>query len=231
MAKCKLGPIVAQASGSMGGTVFAHNRYGSYFRQRVIPVTSTTAAALAQKARMAAHSAAFGALTAPQILGWDQWAQSNPITDRLGDQQILTGHASFVRINMRLDKAGQTPLVAPPIGTSPLSLTTLTLSADIGIGTFDLTFAATPTAAEDMLVVQACNVDSIAIKYVQNLFRTIGFSTVAQASPLDIDTMYAAKFGTPAVGSYVHCQVWVLDTETGLISRPIKSSAIVVETA
>lgn len=230
MAKCKLGPIVAQASGSAGGTTFAHNRYGAYFRQRVIPITSTSTDALAQKARMAAASAAFGGLTADQKLQWAEWAQSNPITDALGDQQNLTAHAAYVRINMRLARGSYTALSSPPVGISPLALTSLVLEADIGPGDFDLAFTATPLGAAEVLVVQACYVDSDGIKYVENLFRTIDFSAAAQASPFDIETAFVAKFGTPQVDNVVFAKVWVLDTGTGLISRPIQASAAVVDT-
>jgi len=230
MAKCKLGPVVAQASGSMGGTTFSHNRYGAYFRQRVIPVKSTSEDALAQKALLAATSAAYAALTADQKLQWNEWAQSNPITDRLGDQQNLTGHAAYVRINMRLQKASVAELTTPPVGVPPLALLTLALTADIGPGGIEIAYTATPTGATELLVVQACYVDSSSINYVENLYRTIGYSGAAEASPFDIAAAFVAKFGTPQVGNVVHVKVWLLDNATGLISRPIRARATVVDT-
>ncbi|GAH70394.1 unnamed protein product [marine sediment metagenome] len=230
MALLKMGPVVAAASGKIGGTVFSRNRYGVYARQWVLPTVSTSEDALQQKALLGGISAAFAALTDDQKLQWNEWAQSNPMTNRIGDQQILTGHAAYVRINMRVQKGGIGEIATPPVGVSPLALATITLTVDIGPGEFSFAFAPTPTPAPEALVVQACYVDSTSINFVENLFRTIGYSGGAEASPFDIEAAFVAKFGTPQVGNVVHVKVWHIDNSTGLISPPMKAHATVVDT-
>jgi hypothetical protein len=136
MAKVTLGPMVGQASGSVGATVFSRNRYGTYTRRRAIPTVSTTSDAMNAKARLSGASQAWGSLTAAQRLSWSNWALANPITDVLGVQQALTGHAAFVGNYCRMNKSGDTELDVPPVSGAPAALTSLTGTWDIGAGTF-----------------------------------------------------------------------------------------------
>lgn len=62
---------------------------------------------------MAQLSAAWADLTAPQQSAWNGWADSNPLTDSLGQEYTRTGHQAFVGLNTRVLDAGDT------IGTDP----------------------------------------------------------------------------------------------------------------
>jgi len=230
MAKIKLGPMVGQASGAIGATVFSHNRYGAYVRQRVIPTISTTIYALAAKSRLSTVSAMWGALTDAQRTAWRTWAANNPITDRLGDRQILTGHAAYVKINAGLMAAAESTLSVPPVGEGPAGLTSCSLVADIGAGGWVLTFAATPLGADDKLELNACLVDDDSINYVKNYLRQVCFSAKAQATGWDFQTEFEARFGTCQVGQIVHAYLSVYDTVTGLRSQPMKCSCAVTTT-
>jgi hypothetical protein len=222
--------MIGAASGSTGGDTFSRNRYGAYVRRRAIPVASTTTEALAAKARFGNRSSGWAGITDPQREAWRQYALTNPITDALGQQQALTGHAAYVGINSRLDKAGDSLIADPPVGAGPTPLTSLTLSADIGAGTFDLTYLATPLAAGVRLWVQAALVDSTGITYVENLYKLVAVSSAAQASPLDIETEVAARFGTIQVGMVLFVKVATFDGATGLLSSPLVDKATVVST-
>jgi hypothetical protein len=230
MAKFTPGPMVSAISGSQGGTTFSRNPYGAYTRTRAIPTVSTTQAATNAKARFTTASQAWNGLTAAQRLSWEGWAAQNPVVDALGQQQQLKGNAAYIRINALLDYAGESPLSAPPITDPPTALTDLSQTLDIGAGTFLITFAATPLAADDVLVSRVAVVDSGGITYVQNYMRLVDFSAKAQATGLDIQTEIEAVFGTLVVGQFVHLECFVLDTATGLRSRPRKTSGVVVST-
>jgi len=230
MAKVKLGPMVGQASGAIGATVFSHNRYGAYVRQRVIPTLSTTAYAMNAKSHLATVSAAWGILTAAQRTAWQTWSANNPITDRLGDRQVLSGHAAYVKINGRLTAAGQTNLDVPPIGDGPTGITSASLVADIGAGGWALAFAATPLAATEMMELRACVVPDDSIQYVENYLRQVTYSAAAQATAWDFEAEMLARFGTLQVGQWVHCMLSVLDKATGLRSQPFKCSVAITTT-
>jgi len=221
------GPIVAALSGSVGGTVASRNAGGAYFRFRAVPVTSTTEDALAAKGNLTTQSQGWRNLTAEQRTSWSSFALQNPITDVLGQSLVLKGNMIYISINTLLAQSGSAVLSNPPTGAPPAGLTSLTLDADIGAGNVELAFTATPLGANEILVVRAYVTNSVAINYVQNQLRTISFSSLAQASPFDIEAAVIAKFGALVVGQTVHTEVYTLDTTTGLRSSPLKSRDIV----
>ena len=230
MAKMTPGPVVAAISGSMGGTVFSHNRGGAYFRNRSIPITSTTSFALNAKARLSAASQDWQGLTDAQRASWLQWALQNPVTDTLGFPRHLTGHQAFVGINTRLLLLAQSTLTAPPIVAAPDGLLTLALQADIGLGDTDITFTATPTGAGIVLWIEAAVTNSQGINNVNSLLRFVGSSAAAQASPFDIQSIVETRLGTLIVGQKLFVRVSTFDVATGLLSLPLVDAVVVTTT-
>lgn len=230
MAKIRTGAIVQQISGSVAGNTFSHNRFGAYIRARSIPITNTSSYALAAKAFLSTASAAWGGLTPAQQLAWRSWADNNPIIDTLGEKRILTGQMAYVQIQARVLQNGDTLLTAPPVSPSPEGLLTLGGTYDIGAGTFTLTFTPTPLGAGLSLWTRVAVVDSGGINYVRNLLKLVDKSAAALASGVDLQSAIEARFGTLAVGMYVHYQCQVYEAATGLVSQPIKTSGVVVTT-
>jgi len=230
MAKIRLGAVVGAASGSVGSHVFSHNRYGPYLRNRVKPTLSTTSYAQAIKSLLATASAQWGVLTTSEKLGWESWAQENPITDALGDKRILTGHAAYVQLNTRLAHIGATPINDHPILAPPNGLLTASLTYDIGPGATGITYTATPIGANEKLYMWGCRITSAGIKYIANQLRQFGESAAAQVSPFDFQTLFEARFGAPLTGEFIHLRTAVVDTTTGLTSVPFPCSCTVVDT-
>lgn len=230
MALITAGSIVGQVSGRIGSVIFSHNRGGPYARNGVIPVSSQSTYSLAVKAAFAAASQAWRNLTEDQRQAWSTWAQTNPVMNRLGSSTILQGNAAFVQINARLSALAVAMLDDPPVTNAPDALITLVGSFDIGLGTFDLAFTATPLGATERLYVFAALVSSPSINYVKNLMKLIVVSTAAQASPLDIETELSDRFGTLIVGQKVIVTAAVLDTATGLLSARRIVDGLIVST-
>lgn len=224
------GPTIAAASGSIGGTVYSHNRYGAYVRNRAIPTNPNTVPQQNARSRLATQSSAWQQLTGAQQLAWKSWANQNPITNALGAQQVLTGQAAFVQLNTRLTQAGDVALTDPPITSAPVGLVTLTGTWDIGVGDFEITYLATPLAANEKMWVRAAVVNSAGIVYVKNLLRVVVITPAAQASPLDTQTDIEAVFGALQVDQRVHIWAAVFDDETGLLSVPLSVAGTVVST-
>lgn len=230
MAKFTPGPMIAAASGSVGGTVFSHNRGGMYTRNRSIPTISTTSFALAVKSNLSTAASAWSGLTAGQRQSWDQFALQRPVIDTLGHPRHLTGFQAHVGINARRANADDVALLVPPIVVAPDGLLTLVLTADIGVGNVDIAFTPTPLGATEEIWLLAAVTNSPGINYVSNLLRFILHSAAAQASPLDIQTDIETRLGTLIVGQTLHVQVSVYDNATGLLSTPIRDSSVVVST-
>jgi hypothetical protein len=230
MALITAGPMVGQVSGRLGSVVFSHNRGGPYVRNGTIPTLVTSQEAINAKARLSAQSQAWDNLTAIQRLAWLEWARSNPVVNRLGSQVTIAGNAAFVGINTRLAYAGDTLLTEPPIADPPLALASLTPTFDLGPGTFDLAFTATPLPAGVKLWVTITVLNNPAVNYVENRLRLLLASAAAQASPLDIETETTARFGTLSVGQKIVARVFTFDGATGLISAPLQADGLIVDT-
>ncbi len=224
------GPAIAAASGSIGGTVFSHNRGGMYTRNRSIPITSTTTFANEAKSRLATASQSWQALTAIQRAAWNSYALQVPVTDALGFPRHLTGHQVFVGINARRANAADVQLDDPPIAAALPGLLTIALTADIGVGDVEFAFTATPLGATGELYVQGAVTNSPGITNVQNLLRLFMFSAAAEVSPLNIETEVTARFGTLVEGQTLHIQASVYDNATGLVSLPLHDEAVVIST-
>jgi len=230
MALITTGPAVGQISGSISGQTFSRNRYGAYIRSRTKPVVSTSAQALLAKARLGNVSSQWSALAAAARASWATWAAEHPVVNRLGQSIILTGHACYVQLNTRLDKAGDTWLTAPPISAAPTPLLTATLTADIGAGSTELAFTATPLGTDDRIWLTAAVVDSEGINYIKNITKLISVTAKAQATGYDYKTDIEARFGTLIVGQRIVVFAAVFDSATGLLSSPLRAEATVTTT-
>lgn len=230
MAKIKYGAMVAEASGSVGGVVFSHNRYGTYTRRRAIPTKSLSPAALAAKGLLASISQAWAGLTEPVRLQWRTWAATNPVTDALGDSQVLTGHAAFCMLNCRLVGAGSSVISSPPVISAPNGLTGFAGTFDIGTGDFEVTWTNTPLGAGVKVEIWAAVVSEPGISFVENLYKRVMLSTAPGTSPVDSLSAIEARFGTLIVGQQVFIKARAFDTATGLVSGYSVAHGLVINT-
>lgn len=230
MAKFTPGPFVSQVSGSIGGTTFSRNRGGQYTRARAIPVTSTTAEALAAKARLSTASSAWQGLTPGERDAWAFWARANPVTNTLGNSITLTGQQAFVGNHTRMVLADAATLTSPPIVPAPDALTSAVQDGDIGVGDVDLEFLATPLTASQHIWLLVAITNSTAINYVQNLLRFAGTSPGAQVSPWDDQSAIEDRMGTLVVGQTLTVMPRIFDSTSGLISGPTRASVLITTT-
>jgi len=230
MAKISPGPMAGAISGAMGGTVFSHNRYGAYIRTRAIPVNPDTEWQAQMKGILTQLTRSWSGLTDAGRAAWRTWTLSNPVTDGLGQKQVLTGHVAYIGINSRLLRAGDTVITVPPIAAAPTPLLTVTLTADIGLGGVTVAYTATPLGAGEKLWVVAALVDSVGVNYVRNLNKLVFISAAAAASPADIEAAVEERFGTMQVGEKLIVYASVFGSTTGLLSGPLRDDAVVVTT-
>lgn len=227
MARIVLGPTIGMASGSVGATVYSHNRYGPYIRNRTKPTKSVTSYALLAKARLKQVTQAWQVRTAAQQQTWNTWAANNPVPDSLGQPTLLTGHAAYVGLNVRRLILGHSLLVAPPIVTAPYALLTCTVTPDKTAGSCEIGFTATPLGADDKLWILACYLPSNGVTWVMNRLRFIGLSAAAQASAYEAYAAIEARLGTMIIGQRVVVHVSVVN-ESGLLSAPLRAEGTVV---
>lgn len=100
MAKIKWSAIgITNASGKSGGTVFSHNRGGSYVRRWAKPTNAQSAAQTAMRSIFGNVARFWGSLTQNEVDVWQEEAQNVSKTDVFGDQRKLNGFEYFMQVN------------------------------------------------------------------------------------------------------------------------------------
>lgn len=108
-------PIFAQASGSIAGLTFSHNRGGQYVRSRVTPTDPATSLQVTVRSAMTSLSVRWiETLTSTQRADWRVYAANVEMTNRLGDAVFLTGQQHYVRSNIPRVQAGKAPVDNAP---------------------------------------------------------------------------------------------------------------------
>lgn len=231
MAKIRLGMLAGTISGSQGNTTFSHGRYGAYIRMRTVPVKVTSTYAQQAKALLATASKLWGNLTTAQRLSWKTWAQTNPITDRLGDKRILDGHAAVTQLNINAFNAGSTTTIDdPPAVGAPFLPDGMAATYDIGAGNFQITWTGGALPADTVLFIWAAVTDNPGRSYVANLYKLVMVTAAAATSPQSPQTAIEARFGTLVVGQQVFFMLQTCDKTTGLVSGTYPLRGIVIST-
>jgi len=107
--------IIVAASGSVGGSTYSRNRFGNYIRNRAIPVNPNTSfQAVVRNLMSQLVSSWTESLTGAQRDSWDTYAANVPVTDKIGQQQFLTGQNHYIRSNLPRLQAGMAQVLTGP---------------------------------------------------------------------------------------------------------------------
>lgn len=209
-------------SGSVAGVTSSRNRFGQYRRSRSVPVNPNSSFQGTQRARLAAASAAWRALTNAQRAGWTDLANGFSRTNSLGQTYNMTGFMCFVSCYNNCAAAGVATLSdAPALATPSTPLTaTVTLTA----AAFSIAFTATPLAAGVRMFTYV-SLQRSAGRSFENDFRLLQVSAAAAASPINAFAAYVARFGTPVVGNRIFIALRTF--QTAFLSGPLLTSAVV----
>lgn len=121
--------LVGPLSRSAGSTTASHNRFGNYFRNRVIPVNPNTAAQVAQRQSMTSRSQEWRALTVAQRTAWIALGLTMTRQDSLGVTYNLTGLQAYTSLNRNLVYVGGAVISAAPAVVGVVAPTSATVTA------------------------------------------------------------------------------------------------------
>jgi len=137
-------PVYSQASGSIAGITYSHNRGGMYTRARVTPTDPSSARQQIMRAAMGVLAPYWGdTLTAGQRDAWRLYADNVPWTNPLGQSIFLTGQQHFLRTNTILLQIGEAIQPAAPTIFDLGTFTAPTLGPVLAAGTFSVAFNST----------------------------------------------------------------------------------------
>lgn len=202
MAKIKLGAIVTDIRGKLGGHVFSKNRGGAYMRTKVTPVNPASARQTFVRAIFAAISSLWSALTDAQRGSFAGLVEAYAKTDIFGDIKIPSGKALHQRLNQNLGVSGQayiTTCLAPIAVASPDVSKT-----EYAVGTVDLDYTHDTSLVGYKLLVFATPKLSAGTKFVKNKLRILLVQAGDVPGVHSIYDIYAAKYGALVPGDNIY---------------------------
>lgn len=227
--------ILTQASGSVGGTTFAHAKGGMYMRARSMPVNPNTALqGLARAALTSAVNAWTSVLTPTQRAAWELYAQNVAVTNRLGDPVFLSGQNMYARtkqvaeysVNRGIGSVGMATQTAPSVYNLGDFTTPTAATADAVTG-FSMTWTNTDAWANNddgMMLIYQGRPTNASRNYFRGPWRLVGTilgdSMTPASSPFTITAANLAALGYPiAAGQNVFWEVQVKQADNRLSTR------------
>lgn len=108
-------PALGPMSGKLGGIVASHNRSGAYFRRKSIPTNPGSTRQNDARSALSNSSGDWAGLTNAQRAGWNAYAATMPLINRLGETFYLTGHQTYIRTNTSRARCLQTAIPDSPV--------------------------------------------------------------------------------------------------------------------
>ena len=226
MALITPGPMIGEASGRIGGTIFSHNRGGMYVRNGVIPTKVTSPYTDEVRNVLTSCARSWASISDSERQAWREYCVDHPVVNRLGQKKTLSGHMAFNAVNARLLQSGDSIIHVPSIAAAPAPLTSLSLVVDTTPGSAVLTILPTPIGANNRLWTWAVAIGSPGVGYYANKWRLVNKSAKNQATALDIWSDLEDRFGEIDLGTRVLIRCQVLDTLTGLVSGFVEAVAV-----
>lgn len=193
MAKIKFGAMMVDASGKLGGQVFAKNRGGSYIRTKTTPLNPQTSAQMGVRGLFASISSGWSSLTEQGRQSFNNLVTDYARTDVFGDTRNPSGKSLYQRLNQNLVISGQA-LISECVLPSAVPFANLVSAVlDSGAGTLNVETNGDTTGAT--IVVWATPPLSAGTKFVKNKLRQLEYATGEDGAVIDIATSYIAKFG------------------------------------
>lgn len=204
-------PIAGQMSGSAGSLVASRNRFGSYFRTKVIPVNPNTIRQQAVRTFFTTLVVLWGnTLDDAQRALWEQYAEGVPIRG-----EILTGQNHYIRSNVPRLQIGATRIDAAPTildtGAPVTSIEVLTdpvfntLGVNLAADGYSSTFNVVGGASDDGdIIFYLGNVIGTAINFYKGPYQLVQVLPIAEAATsADLTALFTAAAndnGDPITG-------------------------------
>lgn len=193
MAKFTPGVGFGQASGSVAGTTYSHNRFGAYIRNRAIPVNPNTSSQGDVRTRFSTVASAWRSLTGSQQNAWKSAAEGVTFFDSLGQSYSPSGFGLYTSINNYRLQLGAALVSIPPPNDTPAALVTLAGTFDISSPELSVAFTnPIPTGAFMLLDMTSYKSNGV------NYFGVKDYRRIAILDDTDT-TPYSALSSWPAV--------------------------------
>jgi len=202
MALIKLGGMIAEIRGSVGGATFARNRGGAYVRNRSVPLNPASVDQSRVRAVFGGLAQAWSAeLTQTQREAWELYAANVPLPNSLGELRQVTGLNMYQRSNSLIIDTGGARLDAAPteFTVGPSFTPTYTITPATNTITVESLGSFVPSLDGPIRVLfQMGTPQSPGVSFFKAPFRKIGgqeFVDEATDFPLDLAAAFPFQTG------------------------------------
>lgn len=119
--RVKLGAIVTEASGRLGGQFISSDRSGASLRTINAKKQKTSTVAQPMRSLISSVSQKWRSLSADQQKAWNSFAAFLNLKGSFGDLKSLTGCQAFIKLNTMCWKEGDSILLSPASFLSPIA--------------------------------------------------------------------------------------------------------------
>lgn len=205
MARVTYGALVTDIRGSLGGTTFQRNKYGSSAKNKSNPGNSGTTFQTGIRQAVRYVTQLWSQLSETDRNLWNSFATTYPQPVKNNPSVNMSGYAVFLKFNvlwyMRVGYTANTPSFT--LSTLPTISPTIQLSGGF-------LFFNDNSATTDLLTVLMFSVSAPirqSINYAKNRVRYMGFC-YASGDGLNFETAYSNQYGRlPVVGDWVFLKV------------------------
>lgn len=229
MARVLYGSNISDLRGKINGHVFTRTKGGAAIRNKVTPINPRTTYQSIQRANTSNIAKAWAnTLTNTQRTGWTAYGKLLGAKNVFGNGIILSGIATYQRINKYILAAGAARVDTAPVSNNVTALTSLAITANHTGGVLTAAFGPTPLVAPEGLYLFATPAISPGITNANSLMRLLAFYSAA-ATGQSFATAWVARFGAvpAAAGPRITVKAFVLNSTTGAISAPFLATTLV----
>lgn len=215
MALLKMGSLVTQISGKIGGQTFGTGQGGQYVKNTGSYINKLTQSRSVVNSRLSSLSNSWRSLTTSQKNSWSAAAPNFPYVNRLGESRVYSGYNLYMKFNGNRALLGLSPVSTAPV---PFVFTDF-LEDDFNLDTNSMFISLDDTTADCTYVVFASNPSSSGSNFNVKGLRFIKIG-VGGSNPVTIDftTEYQSIFGVPKIGSRIFVRVFMYETASGIKS-------------
>jgi hypothetical protein len=226
MALVKFGAVIVDSRGSIGGMTIKGTRAGPVMQRKAAPVRTLSQLTSINRARLAELSKDwFNNLDVGQRDDWRALAAANPVPNTWGDEFPLSGIAMFIRVNLTLYSVGEIKIFDAPANQAVTALASVTLSVTAP-NLAEITFSATPTPADHILLVNATLKLSPGINNFTDRFFFLDHGAAGETSPFDLATEWQAHVGNFKAGAEYAVQATLINIVNGARAAPLISAVL-----
>lgn len=203
MARIKLGPMITNISGSVGGVTIQRNRFGTSMRNKPLPLYSQTPAQFDIRRKIASLQTSWQALTDADRLQWDRFLNFSGQTIRRDHSVLLSGQALYIKYQLYRLMSGLALLTTIEYSPMPDHFDLQNLEVDIG-PTLALIFTGVVDSTKYFFICKLTNPRLYSQFYS---LRGLRFMEVSFGSDNEyfVTTPYLSAFGAiPTAGQWLH---------------------------